>query len=450
VVHAVSDAPSVNVSFNGQALVAGADFKQAATLRPNRGNYSVDVDALLPTGDELTVISVPNTRFDAGTRYDIIATGSVTGDDIEPVVLADDGQRDDPNSARLRVAHLSPAADSAAPAVSVFVTANGVDLPAEPAFSFAFRGSVGPLELDAGTYQIRVTAEGSTDVVYDSGPVELPAGSDLLIAAIDNTVYGESPVSLLVINGSDTSEILSAGTGADIRAVHNVSNLGAGNETPEATAVDVYVNAEPGTSDPATFSFGDTLPVDAFTGAYVIGGPGGEPGVYDIVVTASGSTEPAIEAALELVAGDLKTIVAVETAEGLGALAFADDNRRIATAAKLRLIHGAFAEVAQTVDVYLVPTAEGGAAETVIGNLAGSPTIPGFEFGSTTGYLQVPAGSYVAFITEGDNPANVLFKSPDLGLEVNKVYTAVARLALSSEEQIAGVTLLDDFIEMPR
>jgi hypothetical protein len=64
--------------------------------------------------------------------------------------------------------------------------------------------------------------------------------------------------------------------------------------------------------------------------------------------------------------------------------------------------------------------------------------------------LQVPAGSYVAFITEGDNPANVLFKSPDLGLEVNKVYTAVARLALSSEEQIAGVTLLDDFIEMPR
>ena len=59
VVHAVSDAPSVNVSFNGEALVTGADFKQAATLRPNRGNYSVDVDAILPTGDQLTVIEVP-------------------------------------------------------------------------------------------------------------------------------------------------------------------------------------------------------------------------------------------------------------------------------------------------------------------------------------------------------------------------------------------------------
>mgnify|MGYP006402511207 FL=1 len=255
VVHAVSDAPSVNVSFNGEGLVTGADFKQAATLQPNRGNYSVDVDALLPTGDQLTVIEVGSTRFEANTRYDIIATGTVGGSDIEPVVLTDDGQRDDPNSARLRVAHLSPAADSLVPAVSVYVTADGADLPAEPAFSFAFRDSVGPLELDAGTYQIRVTAEGSTDVVYDSGAVELPAGSDLLIAAIDNTVYGESPVSLLVINGSETSEILDKDTGAGIRAVHNSS---------DAPNVDIYLNEDPDGSAAATdVAFGEAVPTFA-------------------------------------------------------------------------------------------------------------------------------------------------------------------------------------------
>jgi hypothetical protein len=210
------------------------------------------------------------------------------------------------------------------------------------------------------------------------------------------------------------------------------------------------VNADPQVADPAaSFSFGETLPGEAILGAYIfdaLNAPNA-PGNYDVTVTASGSPDAAIEASLELVAGDLNTIIAVETDEGLRALTFADDNRRIATAAKLRLIHGAFAEVAQTVDVYLIPTAAGGAEATSIGNLAGSPTVPDFAFGTTTGYVQVAEDNYVAFITEAGNPGNVLFKSGDLPLTAGGIYTAVARLALNEETQTAGLTVLDDFVQ---
>ncbi|WP_323132873.1 DUF4397 domain-containing protein [Marinobacter lipolyticus] len=120
---------------------------------------------------------------------------------------------------------------------------------------------------------------------------------------------------------------------------------------------------------------------------------------------------------------------------------FEDDNRAIATAAKLRVIHGA-AE-AQVVNVYLVPTAEGGADATLIGNA--QPALADFTFGDSSGYLQVPAGDYVVFITTTDNAQ--LFKSGSVTLANGGVYTAVARLAPDDPENTAGLTLMDDFAQ---
>ncbi|ERS11173.1 DUF4397 domain-containing protein [Marinobacter hydrocarbonoclasticus] len=427
VIHAVSDAPSVNVSFNGTTRVRGADFKQAAVLTPNRGNYSVDVDALLPTGDTLTVIEVGSTRFDDDTSYDIIATGKVGA--IQPLVLTDDGERESENSARLRVAHLSPAAQDAASEVSVYVSANGVDLPADPTFSFSFGESVGPLELDAGTYQIRVTPAGDRTVVYDSGPVALSASSDLLIAAVDNTVFGNSPVSLLVVNGSETSEILDVNAGAGIRAVHN--------SAPPTPAVDIYLNEDPdGTPAAGNVAFTETAPLSATLGNYVARNVGDT----RIAITPTGATTPiAIDATLPLANGDIKTVIAAGVlADGLDALVFSDDNRRIATEARLRVIHGAVE--AQLVDVFLVPAANAGANP---GNA--TPVLNDFEYGESSGYLSVPEGDYVVFITTSDG-STTLLRTGTISLESAKVYTAVARLAPEDTENTASLTLLDDFV----
>ncbi|WP_417565847.1 DUF4397 domain-containing protein [Marinobacter sp.] len=436
IVHASSDAPAVNVRLNGDIVVSGADYKQAAVLKPDAGVASIAVDGLLPGGGTATVIEADGVSLRFDTKYDVIAVGKVGDSTIEPLILTDDGARDDANSARLRVAHLSPGAEAAADGpVDVYVTAFGDPLPAEATFSFSFKESVGPLEVPAAdNYQIRVTPTGSETVVYDSGQIALPAGADLLVAAVDNTVYGNSPVSLLVLSGAQVTEVLDAGTGAGIRAVHNSGDAG---------LVDLYVNGAPGV-DPAAvqdLEFTQTVPADPVTGGYV----GLDTGENQIVVTVANGTEAAIDATLDLALGDILTVVAAGTVadSSLQALAFPDDNRRVATAAKLRVIHGAFE--AQVVDVYLLPTAEGGPGATQINNSA--PALDDFEFGESSGYLQVSEGEYVVFITTTDG--SELLKTGNITLTAGGIYTVVARLAVPGEVgNIAGLTLLDDFVSV--
>lgn len=433
VVHGVSDAPAVNVGIDGDVAVAGADFKQAAILTPAVGNYSLTVDGLLPGPETVTVIGPASLTFEEGINYDIIASGRVGGDTVAPIVLTDDGERTDPDSVRLRVAHLSPVAQQAAGgAVDVYLTpaSAGEALPSEPNFSFSFGDVLGPLEVGADTYRIRVTPENSDVVVYDSGDVPLTSGADLLIGAIDNTVFGDSPVSLLVVDGGETVELLDADTGAGLRAAHNSSDAG---------AVDVYLNTEPDGASAAVTGlvFGGTVPAVAATGAYV----GLEVGNNRLAITPTGGTTAVIDETIDFANGQLLTILAAGSlATGIEPLVFSDDNRRIATAAKLRVIHGAVE--APVVDVYLVPTADTGAGDTVIGNA--EPALPDFEYGNSSGYLQVAADEYVVFITDPDG--NELFKSGSLILDAGGVYGAVARLN-SDPASTATVTLLDDFVQ---
>jgi hypothetical protein len=127
-------------------------------------------------------------------------------------------------------------------------------------------------------------------------------------------------------------------------------------------------------------------------------------------------------------------------ADGIDALVFSDNNRRVETEARLRVIHGAVE--APSVDVFLAPTASGGAGATLIGNSA--PVLDNFAYGTDSGYLGVAEGDYVVFITSDDG-ATELYKSPNLSLDAGGVYTAVARKN-DAGGSVATVTLLDDFV----
>lgn len=432
VVHASSDAPAVNVRVDGDTVVSGADYKQAAVLKPDAGTTSIAVDGILPGGATTTVIDTDaSLRFD--TKYDVIAVGKVGDQTIEPLILTDDGARDSEDSVRLRVAHLSPnAQDAVGGPVEVYLTAAGDPLPAEASFSFSFKESVGPIEVPAGDYQVRVAIPGNPPtVVFDSGTLSLSAGSDLLIGAVDNTVFGSAPISLLVVNGSNTTEVLDVDTNAGVRAVHNSAS-----PTP---AVDIYLNEDPdGTPAATNVAFGETVPAAATTGAYVPLTNGDN----RIVVTATTVTSSSvIDATLAFANGDIRTVVAAGTlADGIDALVFSDNNRRVATEARLRVIHGAVE--APSVDVFLIPTASGGAGATLIGNSA--PVLDNFAYGTDSGYLGVAEGDYVVFITSDDG-ATELYKSPNLSLDAGGVYTAVARKN-DAGGSVATVTLLDDFV----
>jgi hypothetical protein len=440
VLHASSDAPAVNVRVNGDVVVPGADYKQAAVLRPSAGVADIAVDGLLPGGQTLTVISADGVSLRSDTKYDVIAVGQLAN--IEPLILTDDGARDDANSARLRVAHLAPEAGMVDVYVTAYVEVEGVpveDLPAEANFSFSFKESVGPLELPAADdYRIRVTPAGSGDVVFDSGEVALPAGSDLLIGAVDNTganvalAESPSPISLVVLNGGEVAEIFDSGQGAGVRVVHASS---------DAPNVDVFVDGQ--LTPLENISFGTVAPFAFLDGYAAL--PAGETRVQ-VTGTGTGLGQDGdlavIDATLSLVNGQGYTVLAVDELANITALVEEDQVRSIATQASLRIVHASVA--AGNVDIYLVPDTQDG-----IGNA--EPALADVPFKAVTDYLAIANGTYNVYIapTGTGTPA---IAAEGIELNAGGVYTVVARDADGAEDPQSalsqlGLIVFDDFVQ---
>ncbi len=375
VVHASPDAPPVNVLVDGNAVLTDVDYNAgSAQLTLDEGTYSIEVEGILPGGNA-TVIGPVSLDFAGDTTYTVAAVGSVAA--IEPVVFSQARGTPTAGSARLSVLH----AAAAAPEVDVYVTAPGADLAGSAAVgSFEFKGTLGPAEVTAGDYQIRVTPAGDpATVVFDSGTIALADGDDLFVAAVPSTNAGPSPISLVVLTGAGSAEILTASTPASLRVFHT---------SPDAPAVDVVVNDAfaaplvPGLSFP---NFAGYVNVPADT--------------YNVKVTAAGNPGViVIDADLTLEASQAYDVLAVDTLAAIEPLVLNDDPRPVSTYAKVRIVHSS--PTAQDVDIYV--TAPGTDINTV------DPTLAVVPFKASTGYIPLPEGSYdVTVVPAGTKTAAI-------------------------------------------
>ncbi len=419
VLHASSDAPAVNVVVDGATLAAGADYKQGTGFNVvEAGTYSVQVDGLLPDGPA-PVIGPVDLTFEADTETTIIAIDNVAN--ITPLIITNPRTAVPSGSIRATVVHASPVAQTAAPAgVDVYVTTPGADLSATaPLGTFAFGEVLGPVEVPAGDYQIRVTPAGAPlTEVYDSGTLSLPAGFDAVIAAVDNTTTSTAPIGLVVLDGSGAAEIPTFGTQAGLRVIHN---------SPDAPAVDVVVNdgfTQPLIEDlafpNAAPNFTDFVAVDA--------------GDYNVKVTVANDPGTiAIDADLTLNAGVEYSVYATDFLANITPQVIIDDRRSVATEAKVRIIHGS--PTAQDVDIYV--TAPGIDISTV------EPAFPGVPFQAETGYVSLAGGTYTVTVTPAGTTTPAIGPI-DITVANGGVYTAVARDPLPGWMDL-GLILLDDF-----
>jgi hypothetical protein len=409
--HASPDAPAVNLSI-GSATVSDVDYKEGTgALSLDVGTYTVKVDGILPGGNA-TVIGPVDLAFSADTLYSIIAVGDVAN--IEALVLTQPDTAVPAGSVRLRVVHAAPKA----PQVDVYLTAPGADLTmTAPAGTFSFGEDLGPLEVPAGDYQARVTLAGdSSAVVYDTGTIALASGGNLLLAAVENTSTGTAPISLSVLDGNGSSEILDAATPADLRVVH---------ASPDAPPVDVVVNDDFANPLVADLGYPDFTPFVSVP-----------PATYNVKVTDSATqTVVPIDADLDLVAGTRYTVLAVANLAALEPLVETDDARRVATYAKVRIIHAS--PTAQAVDIYV--TAPGGDINTA------APTLTAVPFKANTGFLALPEGSYDVTVTP-TGTKNAAIGPATISVENGGIYTAVARDAEGGAGGAPlGLILMDDF-----
>jgi hypothetical protein len=293
------------------------------------------------------------------------------------------------------VVHAAPDA----PAVSVYVTAPGADLAGASALgTFSFGEDLGPVEVPAGSYQIRVTLAGNpAAVVFDAGTVALPAGADLLLAAVANTTTGPAPITLLVNDGTTQAELLDVATTADVRAGHL---------SPNAPAVDVIVN-----DDLANPLFNAATYPSLTPYASV------PPATYNIkVVDDATQGTTVINANLALDRGVSYSVLAVDFLLDIEPLVLTDDRRSIATEARVRIVHGS--PSAGPVDIYVA------APLTDINTI--SPTFANVAFKANTGYVGLAGGTYEVSVTPAGAKTPVAIFAT-LPIANGDIFTVIAR-----------------------
>ena len=288
-------------------------------------------------------------------------------------------------------------------------------------------------EVPAGDYRIRVTLPGSTTPVFDSGTVTFPAGADLLVVAVDNTVAGRTavgapPITLLVSDGASTFEILDAATPAEVRVVHAV---------PDAPAVDVYINDPMATNAPSIsgLSYRQAFPMQAIAGPDAYAAL--DAGTNNLLVTVAGNPgATAIPATdLDLAPGQRYSVYASGSLATIEPFVREDDDRSIATEARVRILH--LAPSAGLVDIYIT------AVGADINNEA--PTLEDVDFQADTGYLSLAGMPYDVTVTLAGTKT-VAIGPATVTLNDGSVYTAVARDPDPSVvNDTFGLILLDDF-----
>ncbi len=395
VVHASPDAPKVNVLLNGDAVLTEVDYKQGSGFdQLDRGTYDVTVDAITPGGD-VTVITVADAVLAADTDYSVLAIGKVANNTLEALVITNPRTAVPAGQVRAQVVHGAPDA----PPVSVYVTAPGADLAGATALgTFSFGDELGPVEVPAGSYQIRVTLAGNpAAVVYDAGTVALASGANLLLVAVANTTTGSAPISLLVNDGSTQSELLDVGTPADVRAGHL---------SPDAPAVDVIVNDD---LENPLFNAATYPALTAYESV--------PPATYNVkVVDDATQALTVINANLTLAAGVSYSVLAVGPLATIEPLVLTDDRRSIATEARVRIVHGSPA--AGNVDIYVA--APGTNISTI------NPSFANVAFKANTGYVGLTAGTYEVSVTPAGAKTPVAIFAT-LPIANGDIFTVIAR-----------------------
>jgi len=383
VVHASPDAPAVDVYDGSTSLAMGAGFKAATafTSVPS-GSATFTFDVAGTTNAALSATE----SLQPGQYYTVMAVGDLAS--LQALVIPDDGSMPASGDVKVRVVHAAPAAA----AVDVYVTAPGANLNAATPVvaNAAFKAFSPALMVPAATYEIRITTAGSKTPVYDSGPVPLTAGADLLLAAVQQDL-GASPVTLLALSkdpANPVSEITD--DHALVRAIH---------ASPNAPAVDVLVDgntALAGVTYPTASAY---LPVVAGSAA--------------VQLNLAGTSTEVIGATQSLTAPKAYSIFAVNLVSSLQLLPVSDDlTPPTAGNAKLRAIH--LSPDAPNVDVWV----------------NGAKVLTNVAFKAASAYLQVPAGATNVQIAITGTTNIVLQATPTLA--AGSIYTAAAIGTLSA------------------
>jgi hypothetical protein len=359
-VHAIPDAPNVDIYVNGGKALSNVPFFTVSdylSLRP--GSYRVQVVPAGARPSSSTAVIDGRVTVTAGNDYSIVARGTLAEGDAAGVgatILNDNNQPPAVvGQARVRVAHFSPDA----PAVDIIIGGERV------ISNLNFRQASDYLTVPAGSYEVGVAPAGGSPIATVS--LELTEGQ--VVTAWANGLLGGSGGQAFKVTATEDQSYSET---TRLRAVHAV---------PDAPNVDVYLNGVEAVGDLAFFSATEYLEV--YSGFYTVrvvpagGNPRTDAVIRQTIHVASGKEYSAIA----------RGTVAADQAP-LGLSLREDDNEAPeAGEARVRVAH--FSPDAPAVDILI----------------GGERVVQGLRFREVSGYLAVPAGSYeVGVAPAGGSP----------------------------------------------
>jgi hypothetical protein len=187
--------------------------------------------------------------------------------------------------------------------------------------------------------------------------------------------------------------------------------------SPDAPNVDVWVDGAIALSDVPFTAVSDYLPLPA--------------GTHSVQVTATGSTDPVIDADLALEAGTSYTVAATGMLADITATVLTDDRAPADGMAKLRVFHAS-------------PSAP---AEVDVAVTDGPTLVEGLAYPEATGYLTVDAGTYPLEIRAAGDTAAAL--SLEATLEAGQNYTAIAMDDPEGEAGVQVIVATEAMTDMP-
>lgn len=164
--------------------------------------------------------------------------------------------------------------------------------------------------------------------------------------------------------------------------------------SPDAPNVDIWVDGEVVLRDVPFTAVSDYLALPA--------------GTYNVQVTATGGTDPVIDADLTLAAGTSYTVAATGVLAEITPVVLTDDRMPAAGQSKLRVFHAS-------------PSAPDSVDVAVTG---GPVLLEGLEYAASTGYLTVDPGTYALEIRAAGATDAAL--ELEAALEAGENYTAIA------------------------
>jgi hypothetical protein len=187
--------------------------------------------------------------------------------------------------------------------------------------------------------------------------------------------------------------------------------------SPDAPNVDIWVDGETVLTDVPFTAVSDYLTLSA--------------GTYNVQVTATGSTDPVIDADLTLEAGTSYTVAATGLLADITATVLTDDRMPADGQAKLRVFHAS-------------PSAP---TEVDVAVTDGPTLVEALAYPEATGYLTVDAGTYPLEIRAAGEEAAAL--SLEATVESGQNYTAIAMDDPESEAGVQVIIATEAMAEMP-